>query len=187
MIFLSRRRQLWLMLSPKTKTEASLPPFFIRDQIKPLSEPTRGMGEQRVDEAGLRDEVAAQHCGAAFVARDFVEQALELGDVAVDGLLEVAVGAVFAGDLVEGLLPGRRVEPLGERLALAALIPIPHLGGEIAVHQAADVERQRVQRIAAGGLLRRTAARNVTIAGAGGRAAIGTVQQIGKPSIAALV
>ena len=94
-------------------------------------------------------------CGAALVARDFVEQALELGDVAVDRLLEVAVGAIFAGDLVEGLLARRRIEPLGESLALAALIAIPHFGGEVAIHQAADVERQRLQRIAAGGRLRR--------------------------------
>ena len=53
------------------------------------------MGEQGIDEAGLRGEVAAQHGGAPLVARDLVEQALELGDVAVDGLLEIAVGAVL--------------------------------------------------------------------------------------------
>jgi hypothetical protein len=46
------------------------------------------MREQGVDQPGLRGEVAAQHGGAAFVAGDFVEQALELGDVAVDRLLE---------------------------------------------------------------------------------------------------
>src|SRR5882724_553090 len=125
---------------PKTKTEASLPPFLIRAFRSSLSQPSCGMREQGVDKAGLGGEVAAQRGWPPILARDFVEQAFELGDVAVDRLLEVAVGAVFAGDFVERLLAGRRVEPLGEGLALAALIAIPHLGGEVAVHQAADVE-----------------------------------------------
>jgi hypothetical protein len=68
------------------------------------------MREQGIDEAGLRGEVAPQDLRSALVAGDFVEQALELGDVAVDGLLEIAVGAVFACDFVERLLgrPGCR-------------------------------------------------------------------------------
>src|SRR5580692_1307343 len=145
------------------------------------------MREQGVDEAGLGGEMAAQHSGAALVARDLVEQALELGDVAIDRLLEVAVGAIFAADFIERLLAGGRVEPLGEGLALAALIAIPHLGGEVAIHQAADVERQRLQRVAAGGLLSRAGARDIAIACAGSSAAIGAAQEIGKPSIASLV
>src|ERR1700751_3119074 len=114
------------------------------------------MREQGVHEARLRGEVVAQRLGPAILARDLVEEALELGDVAVDRLLEAAVGAVLAGDLVKSLLAGRRIEALGERLALAALVAVPHLGRKIAVHQPADVERQRFQRIAAasgGGLL----------------------------------
>ena len=68
------------------------------------------MREQGIDQPGLGGEVAAQHRRPALVARDLVEQALELGDVAVDGLLEIAVGAVFACDFVERLLgrPGCR-------------------------------------------------------------------------------
>src|SRR5438445_5802697 len=112
-----------------------------------LPQPSRGVGEQGVDQARLRGEVGAQRLRAALVAGDFVEQALELGDVAVDRLLEAAVGAILSGDLVERLLTGRRVQPLGERLALAALVAVPHLGGEVAIHQPADVERQRLQRI----------------------------------------
>src|ERR1700674_5727376 len=139
------------------------------------------MCEQGIDKSGLRGEVAAQHLRAALVARDLVEQALELGDVAVDRLLEAAVGAIFAGDLVEGLLAGRGVEPLGESLALAALIAIPHLGGEIAIHQPADVERQRCQRVVTGALL--TTARGLAVAGAG----ICAAQEIGKPSVASLI
>src|SRR5258707_5597482 len=135
------------------------------------------MREQGVDEAGLRDQVATKRSRPAFVARDLVEQALELDDVAVDRLLEIAVRAIFAGDFIEGLLAGRRVEPLGESLALASLIAIPHLGSEIAIHQPADVVRQRLQRVAAGPLLR-AAACDVTVASAG----IGSAQKVGKPS-----
>src|SRR5947208_10771469 len=125
--------------------------------------------------------MAAQHRRSALVARHLIEQALEFGDVAVDGLLEVAVAAIFAGDLVERFLSGRRVEALGEGLALAALIAIPHLSREIAIHQPADVERQRLQGIAA--LLRYAAARRLTVAAA----RIRSVEQLGKPSIATLV
>src|ERR1700751_724950 len=99
------------------------------------------MCEQGVDQTRLRREVAAQRLRAAILARDLVEEALELGDVAVDRLLEAAVGAVLAGDLVEGLLAGGRIEALGEGLTLAALITVPHLGRKVAVHQPADVER----------------------------------------------
>src|SRR6202000_1521207 len=109
-------------------------------------------------EARLRGEVAAQRLRSAVLARDLVEQPLELGDVAVDRLLEGAVGAILAGALVERLLAGGRVEALGERLALAALVAVPHLGSEVAVHQPADVERQRLQRIFRA-LLRRAAGR----------------------------
>src|SRR6185436_18512098 len=113
-------------------------------------------------------------------ACDFVEQPLELGDIAVDRLLEATIGAVFARDFVERLLAGGRVEPFGERLALAALIAVPHFGGEVAIHQPADVERQRLQRI--GGGLRRAATRRFASATA---AVIGAVEEVGQPSVAA--
>src|SRR6185312_5746904 len=113
-----------------------------------------------------------------IVARDLVEQALELGDVTVDRLLEAAVGAVFTCDLVERLLAGGGVEPLGEGLALAALIAIPHLGGEVTVHQPADVERQRFQRIG------RSLALAALCAGARSLAAgVGAAEEIGQPSV----
>src|SRR5687767_2785155 len=83
-------------------------------------QPPRRVREQCVDQSRLRGEVAAQRLRSAILARDLVQEPLELGDIAVDRLLEAAVGAVFAGDLVERLLAGRRVQPLGKRLALAA-------------------------------------------------------------------
>ena len=67
---------------------------------------------------------------SAVLARDLVEQALELGDIAIDGLLEIAVASVLAGDFIEGLLASGRIKPLGESLALAALVAIPHFGRE---------------------------------------------------------
>src|SRR5690349_19698666 len=97
-----------LSLSPQMKTEAARPPFLSFAISCPLSQPSRGMGEQRVYQARLRGEVGTQRLRATLVAGDFVEQALELGDVAVDRLLEAAVGAVLARDFVERLLAGRR-------------------------------------------------------------------------------
>src|SRR3984893_296115 len=144
---LARQIAIPTVYGAKIKTEASLPPFLFCDQIKTSSQPSRRMREQGIDQTRLRGEVAPQDLRSALVARDFVEQALELGDVAVDGLLEIAVGAIFAGDFVERLLAGRGVKPFCKSLALAALVAIPHLGGEISIHQAADVEGQRLQRV----------------------------------------
>src|ERR1700682_2889394 len=167
----------------QNKTEASLPPFFIPRSARSLPEPSRGVGEQGVDHPGFGGEVVTQRRGPAVLARDLVEQSLEFGDVALDRLLETPVGAIFAGDFIEGLLAGRRVEPLGEYLGLATLIAIPHLSCEIAIHQAADVERKRLQRIAANARLRRTAARGIAVAAAG----VGAAQQVGEPPIASLL
>src|SRR6202049_2953776 len=114
-------------MAPKQKRRHRCLRFYSPFAIRNLPEPARRMREQGVDQPGLRGEVAAQHRGPAFVARDLVEQALELGDVAVHRLLEVAVGAVFAGDLVERLLAGWRIEPLWGSLALAAVVAVPHL------------------------------------------------------------
>src|SRR5947209_6259050 len=86
------------------------PPFIFG--LTALSQPSRRVREQRVDHAGFRDEVAAQRLRAAVFARDLVEQPLELGDVAVDRLLEAAVGTIFSRHLVKGLLTGGRVEAL---------------------------------------------------------------------------
>src|SRR5215467_8700421 len=92
---------------PKGLRFLLLAPCFIR--FSP--QPSRRVGEQGVDEAGLRGELGPQRLRSALVAGDLVEQPLELGDIAVDRLLEAAVGAIFAGDLVECLLAGRGIEP----------------------------------------------------------------------------
>src|SRR5579859_7493675 len=49
-----------------------------------------------VDLAGFRGQIGARHHLAAVVARDLFEQPLKLADVAVDRLLELAVGAILA-------------------------------------------------------------------------------------------
>src|SRR5262249_56896633 len=66
-------------------------------------EPSRRVRQHGVDLAGFRGEVGPRHGLAALVARYLVEQALELADVAVHRLAEVAVGAVALAGLVEGL------------------------------------------------------------------------------------
>src|SRR5262249_9208000 len=74
-----------------------------------LSEPSGGVREQRKDQTGLRSEMAAQRLRAAILARDLVQEPLELGYVTVNRLLEASVGSIFARDLVERLLASRRV------------------------------------------------------------------------------
>src|ERR1700744_81173 len=116
--------------------EASVP--YSSLAIGVSSQPARGMREQGVDQTGFRGQVVAQRLRPAILARHLVEQPLELGDVAVERRLEAAVGAVLAGELVERPLAGRGGQALAERLALAALVAVPHLGREVAVHQPAD-------------------------------------------------
>jgi len=85
------------------------------------------MSEHRVDLAGLRRQIRPRHHLTAVVARHIFEQPLELGDVAVDRLLELAVGAILGADLVERLLALQRVKPLGEHVAFAALVAVPQV------------------------------------------------------------
>src|SRR4051812_6869530 len=71
---------------------------------KPSVEAAGRVRQHGVDLAGFRGEVRARHHLTAVVARHLLEQPLELADIAVHRLLELAVGAVFATDLVERLL-----------------------------------------------------------------------------------
>ena len=83
---------------------ASVPAHRSLFRYRALSQSSRGVREQSVDEAGLGGEVAAQRLRPAILACDLVEQALELGYVAVDRLLEIAVGAILARDFIKSLL-----------------------------------------------------------------------------------
>src|SRR5262249_9666322 len=74
-----------------------------------LSQPSGGVREQGIDQTGLRSEMAAQRLRAAILARDLVQEPLELGYVTVNRLLEASVGSIFARDLIERLLASRRV------------------------------------------------------------------------------
>src|SRR6266446_9714113 len=69
-----------------------------------------GVGEHGVDLARRRGEIGARQHLAAVVARDFLEQPLELADIAVDGALEIAIAAVALADFLERLLPLHGVE-----------------------------------------------------------------------------
>ena len=85
---------------------------------------------------------------------DLFEQPLELADVAVDGLLELAVAAILLADLVERLLALHGVEAPGEDVALAALVAVPQLGGGVVIDHPRDVDRERVERLDACGAAR---------------------------------
>src|SRR6187455_2733736 len=80
-------------------------PWRARDLIASVSgrsvEPSGSVREHGVDLAGLRGEIGARHRLAAIVARDLLEQPLELADVAVDGALEIALAAIFPADFLE--------------------------------------------------------------------------------------
>src|SRR5262249_43216402 len=112
-----------------------------------LVEASGSVCQHGVDLAGLRRQIAARHHLAAIVARDLVEQALEFGDIAVDRLLELAVGAVSPAHLVEGLLTLQGVEAARECVALAAVIAIPQVHHGVVVDHAGDVGGDRVERV----------------------------------------
>src|SRR5712692_200810 len=110
-------------------------------------EPAGRVGQHGVDLAGLGGQISARHHLAAIVARDFLQKPLELADIAVDRLLELAIGAIALADLLERLLPGGRVEPLAEDVALAAIVAVPQVGRGVMVDHAGDVDREGVERL----------------------------------------
>jgi hypothetical protein len=81
--------------------------------------------QHRVDLAGLRGQIGPRQRPVAIVAADLRDKALELADIAVDGLLERLIAPVFAADLVEGLLALDRVQGAGEDVALAVAVAVP--------------------------------------------------------------
>src|SRR5260370_40212019 len=145
---------------------------------RPLLEAAGGVGQHGVALAGLRGEIGARHPRAAVVARDVLEQPLELADVAVDRLLEIAVAAIALADLVEGLLPLHRIEPLGEHVAFAALVAVPKLAGRVVIDHAGDVDRERIERFER--MPRRT------LLAAALLVARGPGQQLAEPAVAAV-
>src|ERR1700682_6570695 len=54
--------------TPKTKTEAAMPPYFSLRSDRTLPEPSRRVREQGVDHPGLGGEMLAEHRGPAPVA-----------------------------------------------------------------------------------------------------------------------
>src|SRR5262249_29172828 len=149
----------------------------------------RGVGQHGVDLAGLRREIGAGHRLAAVAARDVFQEPLELADVAVDGLLELAVAAILVADLLEGLLALHRVEAAGEDVALAALVAVPQLGGRVVIDHPRDVDGERVERLeaVAGRTIvtagRRASSGSLVRADLGPR---GAMQQLREPAVAAV-
>src|SRR4051812_28487885 len=75
--------------------------------------------QHRVDLAGLRGEVGARYHLATVVSGDLVEEPLELADIAVHRLHEVAVAAILLADFLERALALHGVELAREHVALA--------------------------------------------------------------------
>src|SRR5271169_1364348 len=115
--------------------------------LRRLPQPSRRVRQQRIDLTGIRREVGPGQHLAAVVARDLLEEALELVDIAIDGFAEFGGAAVLAADFLEGLLALRRVEAAGEDVALAALVAVPQFDGGVVVDEAGDVDRKRVERV----------------------------------------
>src|SRR5262249_40506947 len=99
-----------------------------------------------VDLAGLRGEIGARHHLPAIFARDFVQEALKLGDVAVDRLHEFAIRAILAADLLERALTLHRIKLAREDIALAAVVAVPQLGGGGVIEHAGNVDRDGIKR-----------------------------------------
>jgi len=134
---------------------------------------------------------------ATVVTRDLVEQPLELADIAVDSLHELAVGAIALADFLERALALHGVELAREHAALAALIAVPELGGRVVVDHARDVDRERIERldavaretlVAARGVLS-VLARQITGRGRRRRSRLGLIargagEEVGQPAAA---
>src|SRR6266540_6611966 len=137
-----------MMPSKTRRARSSRARFVFPVGRKLLVETSRRVGEHGVDLACLRGEIGARHDLAAVVARDLIEQALELGDVAVDRLRELTVAAVLAPDFFERALALHGVELAREYVALAALVAVPQFGRRLVVDHAGDVDRDRIERLA---------------------------------------
>src|SRR5262249_54091066 len=105
------------------------------------------MGEHGIDLARLRHEIGAREHLSAIFARDFLEQPLEVSNVAIDGALEVAFAAIALADLLERLLALHGVELAREHVALAALVAIPQLRRSLVVDHAGNLDREGVERL----------------------------------------
>src|SRR3984893_69896 len=145
-----------------------------------------GVGEQGIDLARLRGEVAARQHLAAVVARHFLEQPVELADVAGDGAPEIAVGPIALADFLERLLALHGVELAGEYVAFATLVAIPQLGRRVVIDHAGDVDDERIARVGgvalgARGLAQRLARRRRLARGRLGLVR-GAREQLGEPA-----
>src|SRR2546429_2466285 len=149
-------------------------------------ETTGRVGEHGIDLAGLRSEIGPRQHLVAVVARDLLEQPLELADIAIDGAAEIAVGAIALADFLERLLALQGVKLAREYVAFAALVAIPQLGCRVVVDHAGDVDRKRIERLEAVTLRTRalvgSAARRRRLARRRFGLVRGARQQLGEPA-----
>ena len=105
------------------------------------------MGEHGVDLARIRRQIGLRHHIVAVVARNVLQQLLEIVAVAVDGSAEFAIRLIFAADVVEGLLAFQRIEPAREDVALAPAVAVPQLDRGLMIDGTRNVDRQRIERL----------------------------------------
>jgi len=110
-----------------------------------LAETAGSVGEERIDLARIRGEVGPRERLAALVARNLLQQLLELVDVAIDGFAELGVAAILLADFLEALLAGVGVEAAVENATLATLEALQRFGGCFVIDHAGDVDRERVE------------------------------------------
>ena len=116
-----------------------------------LSELPRGVRKDRVDLAGVGQEIGPPLRAVAVVVTDLRQQPLELLHVARCRVAELRVGAKAAPKLVERLLAGLRVEAARHSARIAAAPSIPHLDRSLVVDEAGDFPAQRLERLRAFG------------------------------------
>src|SRR5208283_232802 len=112
-----------------------------------LAQSAGGVGEDRIDLAGVRQQIGAPLRPVAVVLADLRQQALELLHIARDRLAELRFGTIAAPDFVERLLPSLRVEAPRNGGGIAATPAIPGFGGGRAVDEARDALGQSIQRL----------------------------------------
>src|SRR6185295_9868474 len=92
-----------------------------------------------------RGEIGARDHLPADIARDFVQEPLELGDVAVDRLHKLAIGAIPPTNILDCALALHGAQLVREYISLATLVAVPKLGGSCVIDHASDIDRDGIE------------------------------------------
>src|SRR5262245_10783631 len=119
--------------------------FRIRWKRRSPVEPASCVRQHGVDLASLRAEIAARDHLPAVIARDVVQEPLELGDIAVDRLHELAIGAIPPANILDRALALHGAEHMREYISLAAFVAVPKLGGSCVIDHASNIDRDGIE------------------------------------------